>query len=316
MISFHGGYHGMTHGALALTGNLASRTAIAELMGGVQFMPYPQDYRCPFGVGGGNTGHRISSNYLDFVLSDPESGVSPAGVLLEVVQGEGGVNPAPEQWLQDIRRITEERQVPLIFDEEQTGWGRTGQLYALEQAGVSPDVLVLSKAIGGGLAMAIVVYDEKLNHWQSGAHTETFQVNQWAMATGLATLKHILTHDIPAHAQAMGKLLTYYLYAIQSQYTCLGDIRGRGLMIGVEIVDVISGKQWLGAPAPDPKLAQRIQEECLKQGLIIELAGRFDTVIRFLPPLTITAAEIDTIADIFFIAVRSACAAPAVRLNG
>jgi len=306
MVSFHGGYHGMTNGTLALTGNLGPREPASGLMGGVQFLPFPQNYRCPFGVGGGEASHRVASHYLEFVLSDPESGVSPAGLILEVVQGEGGVNPAPDEWLREVRRVTRERNVPLIIDEVQTGWGRTGQLYAFMQAGITPDVLVLSKAIGGGLPLSVVIYDQSLDNWQPGAHAGTFRGNQWAMAAGTATLNYILANDIPSHAEKMGQRLASHLRQIQAEFPCIGDVRGRGLMLGVEFVDHQYGKTWMGAPMPDTSLARRVQQECLRHGLIIELGGRFGAVARFLPPLIVTPEDVDAIADLFAKAVRSA----------
>jgi diaminobutyrate-2-oxoglutarate transaminase len=156
VLCFHGAYHGMTHGALSVTGELGPKQAVAGLMAEVYFLPYPYDYRCPFGLGG-EASSRLCSHYLENLLDDPNSGITaPAGMILEVVQGEGGVIPAPEGFLWEVRRITKERGIPLIIDEVQTGLGRTGRLYAFEQAGILPDVLVLSKAIGGGLPLSVV----------------------------------------------------------------------------------------------------------------------------------------------------------------
>jgi diaminobutyrate-2-oxoglutarate transaminase len=137
ILAFCGAYHGMTHEALGLTGELAPKEAVAGLMADVHFLPYPYSYRCPFGLGG-EAGHRASSTYIEQLLNDPNSGISlPAGMILEVVQGEGGVIPAPDAWLQEIRRITQARAIPLIVDEVQTGLGRTGRLYAFEHAGIT-----------------------------------------------------------------------------------------------------------------------------------------------------------------------------------
>lgn len=167
MLSFHGGYHGMTHGALSLTGNLDAKEAVAAGMPDVHFLPYPYHYRCPFGLGG-EQGHRTSSHYIESILNDPESGiVPPAGMILEIVQGEGGVIPAEDDWVRDMRRITYECNIPLIVDEIQTGFGRTGKLYAFEHSGITPDVLLLSKAIGGSLPLSVVVYNQALDQWST-----------------------------------------------------------------------------------------------------------------------------------------------------
>lgn len=306
ILSFHGAYHGMTHGGMALTGHLGPKEAISGLMPDVQFLPYPYDYRCPFGVGG-EEGHRLSSTYIERLLDDPNSGVvAPAGVILEVVQGEGGVIPAPDAWLQDIRRITQERNIPLIIDEIQTGLGRTGTLFAFERAGIIPDALVLSKAIGGGLPLSVVVYRAGLDQWQPGAHAGTFRGNQMAMASGAATIEFVRTHRLDQHAQIMGERLLSHLRHAQASLRSFGDVRGRGLMIGVEIVDRNGRPDAGGAYPAAPELARKIQSQALNRGLIMELGGRNGSVVRFLSPLIVTAEEVDTIASIFCDAAQAA----------
>lgn len=307
MLSFHGGYHGMTQGALALMGNLSPKTDISGLMPGAQFLPYPHDYRCPFGVGG-EQGWKISANMIRSLLADPESGVLPAGMILELVQGEGGVIPAPDGWARELRAVTRDSNVPLIADEVQTGWGRTGRLYAFEHSGITPDVIVMSKAIGGGLPLAVIVYDQDLDVWRPGAHAGTFRGNQLAMATGLATLKVIREENLAAHAAAMGERLAGHLREIQAELPVLGNVRGRGLMVGVEIVDPDGALDAQGHPPADGETARRIQQECLSRGLILELGGRHGAVVRMLAPLIITAEQVDTVCGIFRDACRAACA--------
>ncbi|WP_416976020.1 aminotransferase class III-fold pyridoxal phosphate-dependent enzyme, partial [Streptomyces sp. 4F14] len=132
-------------------------------------LPYPQDYRCPFGIGG-ERGAELAARWTESVLDDPKSGVRrPAGMILEPVQGEGGVIPAPDGWLRRMRQITADRSIPLIADEVQTGVGRTGSFWAVEHSGITPDVMVLSKAIGGSLPLAVIVYRDDLDAWQPGA---------------------------------------------------------------------------------------------------------------------------------------------------
>lgn len=306
ILSFHGGYHGMTHGALSLTGCLSPKEAIAGLMPDVHFLPFPYDYRCPFGTGG-EAGHRLSSRYIERLLDDPNSGiVRPAAMIVEVVQGEGGVIPAPHEWLREIRRITHERKIPLIIDEVQTGLGRTGTLFAFERAGIVPDVVVLSKAIGGGLPLSVVVYKAELDRWSAGAHAGTFRGNQLAMATGIATMEFIQEQGVDRHAAAMGERLADRLRGMQRDCPILGEVRGRGLMIGVEIVDPSAEPDHRGSYPADAAMARSIQTQALRRGLIVELGGRHDVVVRFLPPLIVTPEEIDKIADIFSDAVQAA----------
>lgn len=297
--SFHGGYHGMTCGALGLMGNLGPKLAVPGLMSDVQFLPYPYAYRCPFGLGA-EAGERAGAHYIGSLLGDPESGVVPAaGMILEAVQGEGGVIPAPDEWLREVRRHTRAHGVPLIIDEVQTGLGRTGRMFAFEHSGIEPDVVVISKAVGGGLPMAVVVYDEALDQWGPGAHAGTFRGNQMAMATGLATLRFIKEQGLVAHAAAMGDRLMGNLRRLQQDSRSLGDVRGRGLMVGVEIVDRHGSPDALGSYPADTALARRLQSECLRRGLILELGGRHGAVVRFLAPLIVTAEQVDAISTIF-----------------
>ncbi|MCV4342903.1 diaminobutyrate--2-oxoglutarate transaminase [Pseudomonas capsici] len=306
VMSFSGGYHGMTLGTLSLMGNLGPKQALGSLMADVQFLPYPYDYRCPFGIGG-EAGVDAGLHFIEQLLGDPESGVlPPAAIVVEVVQGEGGVIPAPVRWLQGLRQLTRKHGVALIIDEVQTGIGRTGKLFAFEHAGIEPDILVLSKAIGGGLPLSVVVYREELDTWKPGSHAGTFRGNQMAMAAGAATLRHIISENLPGHADVMGQRLMSSLRQLQSDYPCLGQVRGRGLMVGVEIVSDAPGDSRV--PAADTALAQAIQRQCLHLGVILELGGRHGAVVRFLPPLIIQAEEIEVLVGVFQVALDKAIA--------
>ncbi len=305
ILSFHGGYHGSTHGSLSVSGTLGAKEKVANLMSDVHFLPYPYEYRCPFGIG--KDGHKVSSKYIENILNDPESGiVHPAGLIMEAVQGEGGSIPAPKEWLREIRRITKEKDIPLIIDEVQTGIGRTGKMFAFEHAGIIPDVLILSKAIGGSLPLSVIIYNKKLDQWQPGSHIGTFRGNQLAMAAGTATIKYIKQHNLLNHVEQMGNVLMNNLKNIQEQEECIGDVRGKGLMIGVEIVNSSQKPDSLGSYPANTSLARKIQEECIKRGLIVEVGGRHSTVIRFLPPLIISEEQINCITEIFNEALLSA----------
>ena len=236
ILSFQGGYHGMSQGALGLMGNLGPKKPLgAVLSTGVQFLPYPYDYRCPFGLGG-EAGVKANLHYLENLLNDPEGGVQlPAAVIVEVVQGEGGVVPADLDWLRGLRRITEQAGVALIVDEIQSGFARTGRMFAFEHAGIVPDVVVLSKAIGGSLPL--VVYREWLDNGSPAPTPAPSAATRWLAAAGSAVMRYLKEHDLAAHAAAMGERLAEHLRILQRDYPQLGDIRGRGLMLGVEIVD-------------------------------------------------------------------------------
>ncbi|WP_189188466.1 diaminobutyrate--2-oxoglutarate transaminase family protein [Streptomyces albiflavescens] len=295
MLAFTGAYHGMTAGALEASGG-ATEVRVARL-------PYPQDFRCPFGVGGAR-GAELGARWTETVLDDSKSGVPrPAGMILEPVQGEGGVIPAPDAWMRRMREITAARDIPLIADEIQTGVGRTGTFWAVEHSGITPDVMVLSKAIGGSLPLAVVIYRDDLDVWQPGAHAGTFRGNQLAMAAGAATLAYVRENSLAERAQTLGARMLAQLRKLADEFPCVGDVRGRGLMIGVELVDPEAPPHPAAeGPRPAaPELAAAVQRECLRRGLIVELGGRQSSVVRLLPPLTIsdeqTTAVLDRLAD-------------------
>jgi diaminobutyrate-2-oxoglutarate transaminase len=313
ILYFHGAYHGMTHGALSLTGEVAPKEAISGLMADAHPLPFPYAYRCPFGLYG-DACHETSSRYIEAMLDDSHSGIPrPAALILEVVQGEGGVIPAPLQWLREIRRITAERGICLIVDEVQTGLGRTGSLYAFESAGIVPDVVVLSKAIGGGLPVSVVVYRPELDVWKPGAHAGTFRGNQLALAAGSATIRYVREHALAGHAVTAGERLMSGLKALMERHGAIGDVRGRGLMVGMEIVDPEASRGARSTPPCWPEMARSIQQAALRLGLIIELGGRQDSVLRFLPPLIIDHAQVDEVVGIIGEAVRAAEAAGPLR---
>ncbi len=296
VVAFSGAYHGMTHATLGMMGDLAPKAPIHNLMPEVQFLPYPYLYRCPFGLFGEQS---ITSNlnYIESLLSDSHSGVlPPAAVIVEAIQGEGGVIAAPSRWLQGLRRITQERDIVLILDEVQCGMGRSGKMFAFEHAEIVPDIIVISKALGGGLPLSVIVYDQALDTWAPGAHAGTFRGNQLAMAAGSVTLSTIAKQQLWEHAAMMGNRLHQHLIRLKAECPYVGDVRGRGLMLGVEIVDA---DQQQSPPPTFAQLASSIQHRCLQNGLIIETGGRDNSTLRFLPPLIIQEKEIDLAAEIF-----------------
>lgn len=299
VMAFSGGYHGMGHGALALTGNQNAKLKVQNLMPGVQFMPYPYSYRCPFGLGG-EAGEKAASAYFERMLKDPESGVTrPAAVILEAIQGEGGVIPAPVSFLQSVRRVTKELSIPLILDEIQCGMGRSGQVWAFQKAGIVPDVILMSKAIGGSQPMSVVVYNRDLDVWTAGAHAGTFRGNQLAMAAGTVVLNRIMKPEFLADVQRKGSLLKSALLNLQKEVSIIGDVRGRGLMLGIEFIDPDGEKDVMGHPVPSGEISAEIQRRCFEKGLIMEKGGRNGSVMRSLSALTVSDSEISTMLDIF-----------------
>ncbi len=298
MMAFRGGYHGMTSGALSLMGNLGSKSQIPGFVQNVQFLPYPALFRAPLGD---SLDKECSAtiHYIENLLNDDESGVpKPAGIIIEAVQGEGGKFVAPPSWLRELRRITLEHDIPLILDEIQSGFGRTGKMFAFEHAGIIPDVVLMSKAVGGSLPLALMAYHKRLDVWEPGSHAGTFRGNQLAMAAGTETINFILDNKLPERAAQLGERLMEQLKELQVMAPCIGDIRGLGLMVGVEITRT-EGKKVAGHYPHDKKRALAIQRACFDRGLVIETGGRNTSVLRFMPPLIATEEDIDNIVSIF-----------------
>jgi diaminobutyrate-2-oxoglutarate transaminase len=300
ILAFAGAHHGMTVGALAVSGGAPDVRVVR--------LPYSQDYRSPFGVGG-ERGADIAARWTENLLDDPKSGVvAPAGMLLEPVQGEGWVIPGADSWVRRIREITADRSIPLIADEAQTGIGRTGAFWAVEHSGIVPDVMMLSKAIGGSFPLAVIVYRSELDVWEPEAHAGTFRGNQLAMAAGTATLEYVRENGLAERAGTLGARIIGQLQGLAADHPFIGDVCGRGLMIGVEIVDPEAPHTAAGPGLADPARAAAVQRECLSRGLIVDLGGRHSSVVRLLPPLTLTdeqaAAVLDRLADALTAAER------------
>jgi diaminobutyrate-2-oxoglutarate transaminase len=297
VIAFQGSYHGMTKEALSLTSDTSFGGPTSTP---VHFMPYPYCYRCPLGLKPDSC-DMACAKLLDTSLSDPHTGIpKPAAVLIEPIQGEGGTIVPPDGYLTEVRRITREHDVPLICDEIQSGFARTGKMFAVEHDGVTPDVMTLSKALGGiGYPLSCIAYDSSLDTWTQGAHIGTFRGHQVAMAAGLAAIEFMQEVDLPGHAAALGELTLGLLRDVQDTLPSVGDVRGRGLMIGIELVKDRDTKE------PWPEMAAQIRTECFRKGVIIEVGGHFGNVARFLPPLVITRELLLAGIEIFVDAVRA-----------
>ncbi len=300
VISFQGGFHGSSHAAMALTGLVDQKRPIANGMPGVHFFPYSSCSRCPVGL----TPDACSVNcigYLERALQDPNGGVPlPAAVILELVQGEGGVIPANREFVQRLRALTRELDIPLIVDEVQTGCGRTGTWFSFEQYDIEPDVIVASKALSGvGLPIAVILYDERLDVWAPGAHTGTFRGNQLAFAAGARAVQIVRRDDVLGNVRRRAEQVGSRLGPLHRN-PWVRDVRGVGLMWGIELADPRTGR-------PASTLARAVQALALRRGLILELGGRDDAVVRILPPLNVTESVLDTACDILLGAIEEGC---------
>lgn len=298
VIAFQGGFHGMGHGALSCTGNLGAKNKVQGLIPGVQHFPYP-NFRSAFGLTG-DADTDACCAYFENTLKDPESGITkPAAVILEPIQGEGGVNPAPVKFLQTVRRVTQELDIPMIVDEIQCGMGRSGKLFAFEYAGIVPDVILVSKAIGGSQPLSIVIYNKKLDTWQPGAHTGTFRGNQLAMKAGTIVLNRVTKPDFLNDVVRKGEKIMARMNEIKSKVSIIGDVRGKGLMIGCEFVNPKGTPNANGILPRNGEAAAKVQKFCFENKLVMEKGGRDGSVMRCLCALTITDDEIDTAMNIF-----------------
>lgn len=299
LIAFQGSYHGQHGAGLALSANKALKKDYLPLLPEVHFIPYPYCYRCSFHSYPTKCG-TLCIEYLNDALKDPYSGVSdPAAIIVEPIQGGGGVIVPPDDFLPELKRLAGEHFLPLVIDEIQTGFGRTGKMFACEHWGVTPDIMPMAKALGGvGFPLSASLFHENLDRWEAGAHMGTFRGHAVAMAAGKAAIDFILRHDLTDHSARLGEHIIKHLEILKEEIEYIGDIRGKGLFIGVEFVKDKKTKE------PYKEIVKEIQTRCYKQGLLIWTAGHYGNVVRLLPPIIITEELVDKGVDIFVKIVR------------
>ncbi len=290
MIAFHGAFHGRTMGALSLTGSKAvQRRHFAPLVPGVTHVPYANCYRCPYGLRYPSCDIHCVDVIRDVYFKSTVPPEDVAAIIVEPIQGEGGIIVPPPEFLPRLAKLSKEAGVLLILDEVQTGMGRTGRMFAAEHAGVSPDILAVGKGIASGLPMGATMASADVMNWQAGSHANTFGGNPVACEAALVTID-LLEKRLMANAAAIGDHLLKRLREMQSRHRLIGDVRGQGLMIGLECVRDPETKEM--AVEERDQIVQR----CFQRGLL--LLGCGQNVIRLVPPLTITKRDADTAVDI------------------
>jgi diaminobutyrate-2-oxoglutarate transaminase len=292
VFAFMGGYHGMSLGALAATSNRQSRAGAGLALHDVTFMPFPAK---------GFSATFDTIEYLRMVLSDGHSGIEvPAAIIVEPVQAEGGINMAPAEWLQRLRRLCDEYHILLIADEIQVGCGRTGPFFAFERAGIVPDMVTLSKSISGyGLPMSLVLMKPELDVWSPGEHNGTFRGHQLAFVAAAAALECFSMQNVEARTlRRGGEVKTFLEQEVKPLHAAI-ETRGAGLIWGIDV-----------AGAGGEALARRVAQRCFEHKLIIERAGRNDTVLKIMPPLTIEPCQLRQGLAIVRDALRDCLAAP------
>ena len=293
IIAFRGGFHGRTFGAMSVTStSINYRVGHEPLLPGVHLTTFPAVYR---GFDG-NEEAAIAQAMADLrTVTGTEIPPSAVGsILIEAVQGEGGYTPAPAEFLRQLRAFCDEHGIMLIADEVQCGYGRTGRMWGFEHAGIVPDIVVLAKAVANGLPLSAIVSSRALQErWGRGAHGSTFGGNPVACAAGLAVLETIESEGLVANAAARGAELRAGLERIAAEDDRIGDVRGPGLMVGVEFVRDRATRE------PDGSIADRLSNACADNGLLVLTCGAQHEVVRWIPPLDVTAAEISEGVEIF-----------------
>lgn len=299
-ISFFSSFHGRTLGALSLTSSRAAqRRGFMRQALDVTHVPYPNCFRCPFNLGKCEDG-TCCMGTVDWIENRLFNTTTPpdevAAIVVEAVQGEGGYVPAPTEVLQEIRRICDEHGIVMIVDEVQSGMGRTGKMFAIEHSGVKPDVICLAKGIGSGLPIGICIAKDSIMNWGKGAHASTFGGNPVCIASALKTIE-LLERELVENARVVGAYLEEGLNKLKDKYDVIGDVRGYGMMLGVEFVtDKASNK-------PAPELRDKIEYACYERGLIILGCGA--NTIRWSPPLILSKENVDVALEIFEDAIKA-----------
>ncbi|HUQ34343.1 MAG TPA: acetyl ornithine aminotransferase family protein [Pyrinomonadaceae bacterium] len=302
-IAFFNSFHGRTLGSLSLTSSRAAqRKGFKRQALDVTHVPYPNVLRHPF-TGEPTDAETVSRACLDWIENRLFLTTVPpeecAGIVVEVVQGEGGYVPAPREFLHGLRRICDEHGIMLIVDEVQSGMGRTGKMFASDHYDLKADIVCIAKGIASGLPVGACVARAGLMDWKPGAHASTFGGNPVGLAAALKTIE-LLERELISNSAKMGAYLQEGLRRLMKKHDCIGDVRGLGLMVGVEFVEDRAGMKAA------PQLRDRIEHACFERGLIILGAG-FNT-IRWSPPLVITRENIDVALEIFDEAITASCA--------
>jgi len=301
-ISFYGSFHGRTLGALSLTSSKrAQRLGFMRQALDVVHIPYPNKFR-HFATDMPTDEETITRDVINWLENRVFQTTTPpeevAGIVLEAVQGEGGYIPAPAAFVKELRRICDQYGIMLIVDEVQSGMGRTGKMFAIDHSGVRPDIMCLAKGLGSGMPIGACVARDNVMDWHKGAHASTFGGNPVALTAAIKTIE-LLQGGMIDNARDVGAYLEAGLKKLQDKYDCIGDVRGLGMMLGVEFV---TDKKTL---KPDPELRDRIEMECYKRGLIILGCG--GNSIRWSPPLILAREHVDVALEIFDAAIAASC---------
>jgi len=295
IIAFDGAYHGVHLGAVMLTAKKSLLKYSGMPLINVLRAPYPYSYRCPFKVENEIECAYRSLEFIEHLIKDPYSGAGEiAGILFEPIQGEGGYIVPPKEFVKGLREIADKYGILLIADEVQTGVGRTGRWWAVEHFGVTPDIMCISKAIGNGIPISFVAYrkdlDEKLEEM---FHLGTYRANPLGLAAATGVIEYIESRKLLDRTLLLGEHALRRFKELEEKYEFIGDVRGVGFMIGIEIVKDKKSRE------PDPSKADAIRRELFTRGVLMHTCGHYGNVLRFMAPLVITREHLDKGIDVF-----------------
>jgi 4-aminobutyrate aminotransferase len=298
VIAFHGAFHGRTLGSLSLTASRSSHRAhFGPLIPGVHHVPYGFCHRCPYQLEHPSCGIECIG-VLEKVLFRYE--VRPeevAAIFVEPIQGEGGYVVPPPEYLPMLQELCRKHGILLVLDEIQSGFGRTGRMFACEHWGIEPDILCTAKGIASGMPLGAMIARDEISTWTRSTHGSTFGGNPVACAAALATIQ-LLEEGLVKNAAVVGGFLKESLMALRSRFAEISEVRGLGLMVGVEF------ERNDGSHAPDAKLRDRVMQKCFEKGLLLLSCG--ESTLRFCPPLIVAEKEVATAIGLFEAAIAEA----------
>ena len=285
LVAFRGAFHGRSTGAVSLTSSKARQHAgFGPLLPDVHHVNYAYRYRCPWCAQADSCNMACVANIENDLFARHLDPSDVAAIFVEPVQGEGGYVVPPDGFLRSLRELCDKHGILLVFDEVQSGIGRTGKMWACDHEGVEPDILLTAKGLGSGMPIGAMIARESIDRWQHGSHGSTFGGNPVCCSAALATLD-LVESELMANAAAMGDRLMRGAQALMAKHAVIGDVRGRGLMVGVEFVKDRATRE----PAPD--VVRTLVDDAFSRGLLLLGAGK--SALRIAPPLVIDAQDID-----------------------
>jgi 4-aminobutyrate aminotransferase len=296
IITFQGSFHGRTAQTMAMTNSkTVYRSSYQPLPAGVFVAPFPYAYHYGWTE---DQAVDFCLRELDLLFKTQSAPEETAAIIIEPELGEGGYVPAPVRFLEGLRERCTQYGILFVADEVQTGFGRTGKMWGYEHAPVTPDIMIMAKGLGSGIPISAVASSQEImRKWPTGSHGGTYGGNALATATAVATVETIRDEDLTGNAAAMGERLTEGLIELQGRYPIIGDVRGRGLMIGTE---------FMRQGQPDKEVTKAIQKGCIERRLLLLTCGSYENVIRWIPPLVVNEAQIDAALTVFEAAVQAA----------